>query len=75
MKKDNSFAVEVLKDYKKQNRKLFIIWVFTFIALIGISCYTIYLLNDIETVKTTANATETIDIDDVNEIHDSNIHN
>ena len=46
--KDESFAISILKDYKKQNRRLFIIWIITFISLIAVSCYTIYLLSDID---------------------------
>ena len=45
--KEHSFAMELLRDQRKQNKRLFIIWVITFLALIGVSCYLIYILNDI----------------------------
>ena len=48
---EENFALEILHDYKQQNKRLFIIWIVTFIALIGVTCYTIYLLNDIGTVE------------------------
>ena len=44
---EHSFAKELLRDQRKQNKRLFIIWVITFLALIGVSCYLIYILNDI----------------------------
>lgn len=74
---EQTFALEILSDYKKQYKRLFIIWIITFLALIGVSCYLIYLLNDIgvETTTTENTTTETIDIDDVDNIQDSHIHN
>ena len=51
--KEESFALELLKDQRKQNKRLFIIWIITFVALIGLTCYTIYLLNDIGVVEET----------------------
>lgn len=62
-----SFAMEILKDYKKQNLRLFWIWIITVIALIGVSCYLIYVLND------TGVSDETIDINEVESIDNSNI--
>lgn len=50
---EQSFAMEILKDYKKANKKLFIVWLVTFVAFIGLLGYTIYLLNDIGTIETT----------------------
>lgn len=70
--KNQSFTLEILHDYKVQNKRLFIIWIITFIALIGLTCYTVYLLNDIGVETTT---TETIEIDDVDSIEHSNIYN
>lgn len=49
---EESFAMELLKDQRKQNKRLFIIWIITFMTLIGVTCYTIYLLNDIGTIET-----------------------
>lgn len=59
--KEQSIAWEMLQDSKKEKKRLFIMWIITFIALIGVSCYTVYLLNDIGTVKETS----TQEIDDV----------
>lgn len=62
-----SFAMELLKDSKKQNLRLFWIWIITFIALIGVSCYLIYIMNDIGV------SNETIDIEDIDNIDNSHI--
>ena len=51
--KEQSFAMELLQDQRKQNKRLFIIWIITFLTLIGVTCYTLYLLNDISYVKET----------------------
>ena len=65
--KEQSFAYDILKDYKKTNKRLFVIWIITFIALIGVTCYTVYLLND------TVTSTDTIEIEDVESIDNSHI--
>ena len=74
---EESFATQILKDYKKQNKRQFIIILVIlgmWFATIG---YLIYILNDIgvETTTTTTSTTETIDIDDVDNIENSHIHN
>lgn len=69
--KEQSIAWEMLQDSKKEKKRLFIMWIITFIALIGVSCYTVYLLNDIGTVTETS----TQKIDDVDTIENSNITN
>ena len=51
--KEKSFALELLQDQRKANKRMFIIWLITFIALVGVSVYTVYLLNDIGTIETT----------------------
>jgi hypothetical protein len=51
--KEESFAMELLKDFKKQNKRMFILWIITFLTLIGVTCYTIYLLNDIGVIEET----------------------
>jgi hypothetical protein len=43
----NMKATEMLHILKIQNKRLFIIWLVTFIAFIGLLGYTIWLLNDI----------------------------
>ena len=50
---EHSFASQILSDYKKDKKRLFIIWIITFLALISVTCYTVYLLNDIGTETTT----------------------
>lgn len=50
---EQSFAKELLNDYKKQNKRWFIVWIITFLTLIGVTCYTLYLLNDIGTIEET----------------------
>ena len=60
---EQSLALELLKDYKKQNKRQFVIILVIlgmFTCLLG---YTIWLLNDIETETTT---TETYDMDTEN---------
>ena len=46
-------ATEMLHILKIQNKRLFIVWLVTFIAFIGLLGYTIWLLNDIGSVETT----------------------
>lgn len=46
-------ATEMLHILKVQNKRLFIIWLVTFIAFVGMLGYTIYLLNDIGVEETT----------------------
>lgn len=67
--KEKSFALELLQDQRKANKRMFVIWIITFIALVGVSIYTVYLLNDIGTIETTQ------EIQDVNTIENSNIKN
>lgn len=51
-KENKSFAMEFVQTLKLQNKRLFICWIITFIAFIGLLGYTIWLMNDIETVTT-----------------------
>ena len=66
--KNQSFALEILGDYKKQNKRLFVIWITTFIAFILLLGYVLFLLNDISIVESS-----NIDIQDVNSIDNSHI--
>ena len=50
---EKSLAWELLQDTKKANKRMFIIWIITFLTLVGVTCYTIYLLNDIGTIEET----------------------
>ena len=46
-------ATKMLHILKTQNKRMFILWIITFIAFIALLGYTIYLLNDIGTIETT----------------------
>lgn len=60
-----SFAIEILKDYKRQNKRLFIVWLITFVSFLGLLTYTIYLLNDIEVVETDEYTQEITDFESI----------
>lgn len=60
---EQSFAMELLHQSKKTNQRLFIVWLITFVAFIGLLGYTIYLLNDISNVETT-----TQEVKDINTV-------
>lgn len=64
-------ATEMLHILKVQNKRLFIVWLVTFITFIGLLGYTIYLLNDIGTIEETTSQK----IQDVDTIENSNITN
>ena len=65
--KNESFALELIQDYKKQNKRQFVV-ILTILGLWFITiCYLVYLLNDIETTV------DTIDIQDVESIDNSHI--
>lgn len=68
-------AIEMLHILKTQNKRLFIIWLVTFIAFIGLLGYTIYLLNDIGTEETTTETTNEQIIEDTDTIENSYIIN
>ena len=70
---EESLAMSLLKDYKKQNKRQYIIILVIlgmWFATIG---YLVYILNNIGTETTTTE--ELIDIDDVDNIENSHIHN
>lgn len=51
--KQNTWFMDITHDYKVNQKRLFIIWLVTFIAFITLLGYTIYLHNDIGTETTT----------------------
>ena len=56
--KEESFAMEMLRDYKKQNKRQFVIilvLIFCWLSTIG---YLVFLLNDIGTIETTQEITD-----------------
>lgn len=70
----DGFALEIVKDYKKQNKRQFITIIILIICWFITGAYLVYLLNDIGTVETT---TETYDqdINDTGDIDNSAINN
>ena len=64
----NTGALEILKTFKADTNKFFIMWIMTFFALLIMIGYTIYLLNDTGTIDE-----KTIDIEDVESIDNSHI--
>lgn len=65
--KQDGFAMEILKDYKKTNKRMFtalLIVLFMWFITIG---YVVFLLNDIGAIE------ETIDINEVDNIEGSTI--
>lgn len=67
---EQSLAMELYQDSAKDKRKFFYMWLITFIAFIGLLGYTIWLLNDIGTIESD---TDTLDIQDVENIDNSHI--
>lgn len=63
---NKSFAMEMLEDYKKANKRLFIVLVITLVMWFLTIGYLVYTLNDIGVIEETA----TQEITDVNSIHD-----
>ena len=64
-----SFAMTLLNDYKKQNKRLFIIIIIILAMWLATIGYLIYILNDIGTIETKQ------EIEDVDKIENSNITN
>ena len=69
--KGQSLAKEMLEDYKKQNKRLFIIIIVILCMLFTTGCYLVYILNDTGTIEETS----TQEITDVDNIDSSNIVN
>ena len=67
--KNESFASEILSDYKKANKRQFVIILVILGMFTALLSYTIYLLNDIGTIETTQT------IEDIDSIDNSNIIN
>ena len=68
--KEQSLAMELYQDSAKDKRKFFYMWLITFTAFMGLLGYTFWLLNDISTIESD---TDTIDIQDVENIDNSHI--
>lgn len=50
MEKDNTFAMEVLEQAKRNTKMWFVTWILTMAALIGTNAYWIYTFNSYEYV-------------------------
>ena len=48
---EKSFALEMLQDYKKQNKRLFIIIIVMMLLWFVTGSYLVYILNDIQVVE------------------------
>lgn len=64
--KDQSLAMELLKDYKKANKRLFIVLIVVLCMWFSTIAYLVYVLNDIGTY-------DSIEIEDVETIDNSHI--
>lgn len=72
--KENSYALEILRDYKKINKRQFIIIFVILVMWFLTICYLVYILNDIGVEETTT-ITKTQEIRDINAMDNSNIVN
>lgn len=68
---EQSFALDLLRDYKKQNKRQFIVILVILTMWFVTIGYLVYVLNDIGTVETTS----TQEISDVDTIENSNVTN
>lgn len=61
--KQESIAMEMLKDYKKQNQRLFIIIIVILVLLASTFGYLVYILNDIGVEEVTTEESYDVDQD------------
>lgn len=73
MKDKESFAYEILQDYKKANKRQFIIILVILFMWFATGGYLIYILNDIGTEEITETYTQ--EINDIETIENSSINN
>ena len=66
---DTSFAFEILQDYKKANKRLFIRILILIFSLVGSVGYTFYLLNSYQAVD----IDQKVDVKDVQTIDNSKV--
>lgn len=64
-----SFAMNILEDYKRNNKRMFVVLIITLIMWFATIGYLVYILNDTGYIETTQ------DIQDVETIENSNITN
>lgn len=65
--KEQSFAMEILAEQRKANKRLFIALIIVIILWFTTMCYLVYVLNDIGTTE------DTIEIEEVENIDNSHI--
>lgn len=56
--KKQSLAREMLEDYKRQNKRLFIILIIVLVMWFATGCYLVYILNDTGTIEETTTTQE-----------------
>lgn len=66
---NNSIALEILQDYKKANKRFFIIVIILILCLLTSIGYTFYLLNKYQSVS----VDQTVDVNNINTIDNSDI--
>lgn len=62
---EKSFAMEMLSDYKKQNKRLFIIIIVILTMWLLTIGYLVYVLNDIEVETTETTTQEITDVESI----------
>lgn len=67
---ENSFAMEILREQKLANKRLFISLIIVLTMWFVTGCYLVYILNDISVIETSEQ-----EITDVETIENSNIIN
>lgn len=76
--KQDSFALEMLKDYKKQNHRLFVIILVLLALWFATGSYLIWVLNDIGVEEITKESYDVIQDDGTNSFvngNDNNVNN
>ena len=63
---EQSFALDLLRDYKKQNKRQFIVILVILTMWFVTIGYLVYVLNDIGTIETTDTTQEVSDVDSIN---------
>lgn len=63
---EQSFALDLLRDYKKQNKRQFIVILVILTMWFVTIGYLVYVLNDIGTIETTDTIQEVSDVDSIN---------
>lgn len=59
---EQSLAMELLQDFKKANKRMFILLLVVLIMWFGTGCYLIYVLNDISEIT---NEQEIVDVETI----------